>query len=611
MASIDYPKELAPAFWNPHKAVLGKLKGVPVPQLAEGLAELAKRHNAVDWTVFDPSKIDTLATAQARLKGLDDEIKSKVREAQAQAGSMADLAESFGRDGKKNKAVPKEPIAAAAAIAKAALHFRDELGAAATRARGELDAVLARLQAVDKKGGAGQPPASPKAIADAKTVAALIKKSVALLRSPKGSPVPVRFFILQQDKTLRLYLGPKPDAAFARLKSQFATDAKLRRIKDPKGSVIWEKSSLTFVSEILKGGLAKPIQIAIREQARFGVKVRVKKADGSVEEGDSVADLTEDQLRVEPADEKEMLEAGKDFARRLGDLQPQISAALKGASPDRAKKIKALVVSVQSNGNAKRFVDALDDLDEIESLLDQGDGAGDEQGEDEAEAKAVAVTGPAGGVPPARAFAAKLSALMPKIRDAIADGGDIGKKIKTLVEQAGALAKTGKDAAIEQAADRLGQVEDLLGQIAAMSTSAPPAGGGLSVQRLTVARLEWIKTRDAAISEITRLSRAIVDVYRGETDQQQQVKAAITRLAALTTRLKTGLEDELDAALSENDAARRVQLVKKAKSSLVAIRKLVDEDDLMQSLDGNEILGDMHVVAPMKAGLRAIEIGLG
>jgi hypothetical protein len=599
MALIDFPRELAPAFWNPHKAVLAKLKNVPPQQIGEGLADLAKRHGAVDWALFDVDKIDGLAQAEARQKSVEDEIKTKVVRIDAESDSMADHADYFAKEGKKHKEVPKEPLVAAAAISKAAAQYRDAVKALTTKARADLAAQVAKLKAGEKKAGPGAGPTDPKAIADAKNNAAIMKKCISALRSPQGSPVPVRFFLLQEDKRLRVYLGPKPDSAFAKLKSQFQPNAKLRRIKDPKGTVIWEKSSLTFISEILKGGLAKQIQMAIREQTKLSVKVRIKKADGSVDEAESVPDLTDDQLKVDADDEAAIAAAGKDFSKRLAEMQRQIAPALKGPS---GAKIKALIASIQSHGKAQRYVEASDDLDEIESLLEQGDEAeGDEsQAEREGAGKADK------GVAPGKAFAAKLTALMPKIREAITAGGDAGKKIKGLVEQAAQLAKTEKDAAVVQANDLLGQVEDLLAKAAGAT-----AGGGLSVQKLATARLDWIKTRDTAISEITRLSKAIVEAYRGETDQQAQVKAAITKLAGLATRLKSGLDNELDAALSENDAARRVALAKKAKDSLAAIRKLVDEDELMKSLDGNEILSDMNVVGPMKARLSAIEAALG
>jgi hypothetical protein len=59
---------------------------------------------------------------------------------------------------------------------------------------------------------------------------------------------------------------------------------------------------------------------------------------------------------------------------------------------------------------------------------------------------------------------------------------------------------------------------------------------------------------------------------------------------------RTGLDDGLDRA---------------ARDSPTSIRGFIDKDKLMQSLDGNEILGDMHVAAPKWQRLAAIEAALG
>ncbi len=622
MSTVQIPESLSVAGWDRQKNAMAKDKAVgpklqgESTKLAEAIKNLDKAQSAVDFSMFDAKGIATAAAAEAAIAKIDAAVKGDLKNllgAAKLAGAAADTFAAAAEKLRKTVKGDSEKVAIAAMTAastasKAAGKFVNDLNSAVTSAQSELEALSAKLKAGEKKGAPGAAPASPKATADAKFIGALLKKTVATLRSPKGSPVPVRFLVLQEDKKIRLYLGPKPDNNFAKLKSQFGPKAKIRKIKDPKAEVIWEKAALTFVSDILKGGLAKPIQMAIKEQTKnLSVKVRIRKADGSgVAEGDNVPDPTEEQLKVDPADEAELLAAGKDFAKRLAELQPQIAEALKGKS---AQKLKALVASVQSHGKAQKFAEASDDLDEIESLLEGADAPDDGQGDD---GGGDASTGPAdqgapAGVPPAKAFSAKLTALMPKIRAAIAAGGDTAKQIKDMTEQAGKLVQSQVQVDVDRANALLSKVEDLLGKVG----GAAAGGGAFSVQKLATARLDWIATRDKAISEITRLSRAIVDAYRGETDQQAQVKAAITKLAGLATRLKSGLDNELDAALSAKDAASREQLANKAKNSLKSIKKLMDEDELMQSLDGNEILGDMHVVAPMKERLSAIEAALG
>ena len=73
-----------------------------------------------------------------------------------------------------------------------------------------------RVRRSSKARRARRPPApakaSPKALADGKNLSALMRKSIALLRTPKGSPMPIKFMVLfnkANPKDLRLYLGPE------------------------------------------------------------------------------------------------------------------------------------------------------------------------------------------------------------------------------------------------------------------------------------------------------------------------------------------------------------------------------------------------------------------
>ncbi|HWK83398.1 MAG TPA: hypothetical protein VNS61_06630 [Caldimonas sp.] len=604
MSNVEIPDSLSIAGWEKQKSAMAKDKAVAsklqgeTSKVAESVKALDKAQSSVDFSMFDPKGINSAAAAQAAIDKIEAAVKGDLKTlltAAKSAGTSADTFVSACDKLRKTLKGDSEKIATAAwtatkAASSAATKFAADVGAAVTSAQAELEALCSKLKAGDKKTAAP----NPKAAADGKAIGALIKKSIAALRSPKGSPLPVKFSVVRLEKKFRIYLGPKPESALAKLKTQFEPKAKIKLIKDPKGTVIWEKDALTFVSDKLAGVSAKLLQGAIREQTKLTAKVRIKKSDGKVDEADA-ADLKDTDLHVDADDEAALKVDLKDVLGRLAELKSEIEAAIKSGGD---AKLKTLYASLQSHIAAKTADEASDDLDEIESLLAPAD-------EDEGEGE-QAESGADKGVAPAKAFEAKLAALMPKIRAAIAAGGDAADKIRAAIEAAAKLAKTEKDADVAKANLLLSEVEKKLGQ----GVGAAPSSG-FSVQQLGKARHEWIATRDKAVSEITRLSRAIVDAYRGETDQQAQVKAAITKLAGLATRLKSGLDNDLDAALSAKDAASRTQLASKAKNSVKAIKKIMDEDELMQSLDGNEILGDMHVVAPMKERLSAIEAALG
>jgi hypothetical protein len=220
------------------------------------------------------------------------------------------------------------------------------------------------------------------------------------------------------------------------------------------------------------------------------------------------------------------------------------------------------------------------------------------QGGDDPKAKAAA----------GKEFANKLKSMQADILEGLK--GPAAAEVKELMASVKAH---GSSQDFESAAEDLEDLEALLDNTpaAAVGASDEAAASGLSVRQLGTARLEWIQTRDMAIGEITRLRNAIAESFRGETAQLPQVREAVVRLEHLKAMLKTDLDDRLDKALSENDPARRAQLATAAKASLAHLRSVLKEDKLMQHLDANEILPDMHVVAPMQARLSAIEAALG
>lgn len=612
MNKVEIPDSLSVAGWNGEKNAMAKDKAVATKlqaestKLTDAIKALDKAHSAFDFGLGDPKGLATFAAAESALAKLETAAKGDLKNLLGTVKLAAAAADAFAAAAEKAQKgfpAPSQKVVvaakgAAATASRASGKFVSDLSSAVDAARTELQALGTKLKAGDKKGGAA--PANPKALADAKAISALIKKAIAVLRTPKGSPVPVRFMVLQENKKLRLYLGPKPDNGLAKLKTQFAPKAKIKRVKDPKGSVVWEKGFLTFMSDILKGGLVKQIQIAIREQTKLNVKVRIKRSDGGVDEAADAPDLTDDQLKVDPADEAEMLAAGKAFESRLKELQGQIAEAMKGAS---AQKVKALVAAINSNGKAQKFAEASDGLDELESLLEEGDVTESDGKDLEIDDEATGAGDK--GVAPAKAFLAKFGALRSKIDAAVAAGGAAAKQMKDYADAAEKLAKTEVADNVAKANLFLNKIEQMLGD------ANKTAGGGFSVQKLATARLEWLKTRDIAIKEITALSKAIVVAFGKETGQAPAVKDAVAKLGDLQIRLKSGLDSELDAALSAKDPASRIELATKAKSSLASIRRFVEEDDLMKNLDNNEIIKTMSVVGPMKNSLKAIEAALG
>jgi hypothetical protein len=218
--------------------------------------------------------------------------------------------------------------------------------------------------------------------------------------------------------------------------------------------------------------------------------------------------------------------------------------------------------------------------------------------------------GPA-GVDPVKAFTARLSAIMPKVKASVAAGGSSADQVKSAVAKAGELAGRG-DATKAHAL--LDQVEKML---AARSPAEPAAAaaagaaGSLSLVKLGTARLAWATVREQALRGIEELVKRIEQEYRDEADQRAQVQAATARLRSLAGNLKSDLETQLDAVLNEHDAARRAALMRTAKSALTNVLTVVAQDPLMKELDGNELMPEMQIVKPMQERLREIAAALG
>ena len=205
-------------------------------------------------------------------------------------------------------------------------------------------------------------------------------------------------------------------------------------------------------------------------------------------------------------------------------------------------------------------------------------------------------------------FATELGKLKGSIQKALAsnlskeDREEIQGYIKSLQENGAARR-------YQEASEDLSNLKEAL---EALATGGGGDDGGLSVKEIQEVRAKWAQERDKAIKEIKRLAEAIVKEFAAEKDQLPQVRKAVTDLYALADKqLKADLEHQLDAAASAKDAAARAQAVSNARRALQEMQSLLDSHPVMRELDGNEILSDMRVVAPMKQTLSAVEAALG
>jgi hypothetical protein len=128
----------------------------------------------------------------------------------------------------------------------------------------------------------------------------------------------------------------------------------------------------------------------------------------------------------------------------------------------------------------------------------------------------------------------------------------------------------------------------------------------LSLVRLGKARLGWQADRLHAIAEIGRLQAELGQRFAAFENQKTALQAALIRLDGLIGVLSPELEAGLDAVLNATDPAQRTTLGQKVKMMLAGVAKTLMGDALMQALDGNEVLPDMQVMAPLRRRMSEI-----
>jgi len=135
---------------------------------------------------------------------------------------------------------------------------------------------------------------------------------------------------------------------------------------------------------------------------------------------------------------------------------------------------------------------------------------------------------------------------------------------------------------------------------AAQTAQAPAANGALRT-----AREGWSTARTAAVKGIKDLAEQIRREYGGEAEQKDAMDKAVSRLNALADQLSDALEKQIDDTINGRSS------VSAAKQALTKVIDVVTKDDVMKTIDGNELIPSMTIVAPMRQSLASVARALG
>ena len=411
-------------------------------------------------------------------------------------------------------------------------------------AKDKLYALLEEAEALQKKTQAAAAAAGADKKGDdddeeADSPVLLTTKMVPLLRALKKGEVQMSALICTAGKNTAVLIMRRSIAASRRKLLAEAVDAK-GGMKYIVGECKFENGALTFVVQSPASQLAKRIRQALLEQTEMRFKVKVRGDDGV--EDDDGEDGGEEQPGVQqkqaappggPASAEQIA-----YVQQLKKVRERYEQALKEQHPE-ATKLRAVMgyASEKADGQ-KDYAAASKALEQIEKLLGETTTSGQAQKEP-------------GGVDAGVAFKARMTALIPKIKEAETAGHPSAPDAKRKASEAGVLA--GKRDFV-QANALLAQAEALLlGSAVGTAGQVPGSGGGAD------AAVAGPKARLAA--GLARLA-ALAD---------PKVEAALARVTAnITSAIDAGdagaslpqlarLEEVLEAAERRKAAASPIE----------------------------------------------------
>lgn len=313
---------------------------------------------------------------------------------------------------------------------------------------------------------------------------------------------------------------------------------------------------------------------------------------------------------------------------------------LEDPPPGAAKRLKAFLKLATGDMMKVQLMDTSGSVLEGDEDEDKAEAAPQDQAQDEPQHDHQDESAELSG---------KLDAVLKKLTPRIATALGQNAKAKGPIEKLMAAIKTaGAANDSETAKKRLGQLTELLGRIAAAAQKAATAeqdqaedtpqaraqdeaadedatkqrhaadgeeqekeeAGPVSLVKLGKVRLEWPETRTKAFADLDRLKKHIESEYSDMPEAAGAVSAALSQLDKSLATFNENLHEQLDEVLNADESDRKTQ-VDAAHDMIKRFNKHVDSDPILAELDGNDILPDVSIAAPIRAKLSEIATALG
>lgn len=134
--------------------------------------------------------------------------------------------------------------------------------------------------------------------------------------------------------------------------------------------------------------------------------------------------------------------------------------------------------------------------------------------------------------------------------------------------------------------------------------------GNVSIMKLGKARVEWLTTRNKAVSDLAGLKAIIAEEFRDDGEQAGVLAEAMKTFDQIIVTVENNLHEQLDSILNAEVNARG-PLVKAAKATIAALVNTLTTDEVMLEIDGNEFDPTTKVVEPLNTKLQEISAALG
>lgn len=383
------------------------------------------------------------------------------------------------------------------------------------------------------------------------------------------------------------------------------------------GTCIMEENAYTFILQTKAAGLAKKIKAALLKQVELRLKVRVRGEDANDVDDDGEPDEANEGLAAESGESKAGAQSAIptpppmppdqlkiQFDRRWPALEARVLERLKAGTGD-VSKLRAVAEFVREKGEGGNYKAAVQGMDSLEKLLPTTAPAADVK--------------PA--IDPAAAFNARLAAMMPAAKTAIAAGGDVAADVKLKISEAGVFARKKE---FDRANALLDAAEKLLGSASgapkAGTASGDPAakdqpapgpqseGSGEARVAFTKSRLEWDSARKFLQSELRKLEGAILAESAEEPDFDQ-IQTGVAQLYEILEVFDERLIDKLDEALNAEGEVRRAKHAE-AREIIAEYLDFANSEPLMQDIDASGFI-DLKIRATLVTRLQSMDRQLG